>query len=355
MTAFRLRSLSRSLGLSPLRRAPKGDGAPGDSEAPSVPDNLVATAVSSSQIDLTWDASTDNVAVTGYDIYRDNVLVDTSPTNAYSDTGLSPGTLYQYEVSAFDAASNESARSAPDSATTHQAIVTAGLVAEWRFDDGAGQVLTDFSGNGHHGQLGATSGAEASDPTWVAQGLSFDGDDRVVLPALPAIQGIDIVFNSDVLIYKGMVPTILLSNIRNNHGTGIILGGWTGTLTDEIISIGQDVAEGYSNFHRRAWTHTSDNLAAGGWHLLQFDYQGGSPYYNLLLDGVDKANALVNTPEVWKAGVWSIADGLAGGGTGFAGDIAYVIFYSTARSGAQQAQNRAALQAILAGRGIALP
>jgi chitodextrinase len=120
MTTFRLRGVSRALGLCPSRRASPGAGSgpPGDGEAPSVPQNLVATPVSEDQIDLTWDASTDNVGVTGYNIYRDDLLVDTSPTNAYSDTGLASETEYEYEVSAFDAAANESARSAPDSATT---------------------------------------------------------------------------------------------------------------------------------------------------------------------------------------------------------------------------------------------
>ena len=119
MTTFRL-GLNRTLGLNPSRRAAsgRGSGPPGDTEAPTVPQNLVATPVSDDQIDLTWDASTDNVGVTGYNIYRDNVLVDTSPTNSYSDTALDPSTEYVYEVSAFDAAANESARSDPDSATT---------------------------------------------------------------------------------------------------------------------------------------------------------------------------------------------------------------------------------------------
>ena len=102
------------------RSAPDSATTPasGDTEAPSIPQNLSATGVSDDQIDLTWDASTDNVGVTGYNIYRDNLLVDTSPTNAYSDTGLAIETEYEYEVSAFDAAANESARSDPDSATT---------------------------------------------------------------------------------------------------------------------------------------------------------------------------------------------------------------------------------------------
>jgi chitodextrinase len=118
MTMLSLRRHSRGLGLSPRRRGAPGVAPIGDTEAPSVPQNLVATAVSSSQIDLTWNASTDNVAAAGYKIYRDNVLVNTSPTNSYSDTGLASETEYEYEVSAFDAAANESARSAPDSATT---------------------------------------------------------------------------------------------------------------------------------------------------------------------------------------------------------------------------------------------
>jgi chitodextrinase len=119
MTTLRLRSVSRGLGLNPRRRASSGgSGPPGDTEPPGVPQNLSATAISDERIDVTWDASTDNLGVTGYNIYRDDVLIDTSPANSYSDTGLASETQYEYEVSAFDAAANESARSDPDSATT---------------------------------------------------------------------------------------------------------------------------------------------------------------------------------------------------------------------------------------------
>jgi hypothetical protein len=89
-----------------------------DAIAPSVPTGLIATAVSTTQIDLSWTVSTDNVAVTGYRIFRDNAFVTTSATTNYSDTGLTPSTTYNYTVSAVDAATNESARSATSSATT---------------------------------------------------------------------------------------------------------------------------------------------------------------------------------------------------------------------------------------------
>ncbi|MEK9154507.1 MAG: LamG-like jellyroll fold domain-containing protein [Patescibacteria group bacterium] len=91
---------------------------PSDTTAPSVPTNLSATAISSTQINLSWIASTDNVGVTGYRIYRGGTQIGTSNTTSYSDTGLSPSTSYSYTVSAYDAANNVSAQSVSASATT---------------------------------------------------------------------------------------------------------------------------------------------------------------------------------------------------------------------------------------------
>ncbi|WNG49230.1 fibronectin type III domain-containing protein [Archangium minus] len=94
-----------------------GTGA-GDTQAPSTPASLTATAVSSSQINLSWSASTDNVGVSGYDVYRNGVLVGSSPSTSYSDTGLTASTVYSYTVRAKDAAGNTSAASNAASATT---------------------------------------------------------------------------------------------------------------------------------------------------------------------------------------------------------------------------------------------
>ncbi|MEK7116938.1 MAG: fibronectin type III domain-containing protein [Patescibacteria group bacterium] len=89
-----------------------------DTILPSIPTNLVATPISSSQINLSWSASTDNVGVTGYKIYRSGNQIGTSANTSYSDTGLSPSTAYTYTVSAYDAAGNTSAQSSSASATT---------------------------------------------------------------------------------------------------------------------------------------------------------------------------------------------------------------------------------------------
>src|SRR5207249_1688855 len=82
-------------------------GAP-DTQAPTVPTGLTATAVSTSQINLSWTASTDNVGVTGYKIFRNSVQVGTATTTSYSDTGLSASTTYTYTASAYDLAGNNS-------------------------------------------------------------------------------------------------------------------------------------------------------------------------------------------------------------------------------------------------------
>lgn len=91
-----------------------------DTTAPSVPTGLTATPISSSQINLAWNASTDNVGVAGYRIYKSGVLVGTTlaTTRTYSNTGLAAGTSYGYKVSAYDAAGNASAQSTLVSATT---------------------------------------------------------------------------------------------------------------------------------------------------------------------------------------------------------------------------------------------
>jgi glucose/arabinose dehydrogenase len=91
---------------------------PSDTSAPSVPTGLSANAFSTTQVNLSWVASTDNVGVTGYRVFRNGTPVATPATTAYQDTGLTPATTYTYTVSAYDAAGNESAQSASASGTT---------------------------------------------------------------------------------------------------------------------------------------------------------------------------------------------------------------------------------------------
>lgn len=100
-----------------------------DTQAPSVPTNLLATAASSTKINLIWSASTDNVGVTGYEVWRGGAKIATVTTTSYSDTGLTASTTYAYTVKAVDAAGNVSPASNSATATTSAAASAVTLLS----------------------------------------------------------------------------------------------------------------------------------------------------------------------------------------------------------------------------------
>ncbi|WP_155375348.1 glycoside hydrolase family 9 protein [Catellatospora vulcania] len=98
-------------------------GTPPDVTPPTVPANLRVTATSATSVGLAWDASTDNVGVVGYDVYRGTAKVGTPTGTSYTDTGLTPSTAYQYTVRARDAGGYVSAASTAVTATTQSGDV----------------------------------------------------------------------------------------------------------------------------------------------------------------------------------------------------------------------------------------
>lgn len=94
-----------------------------DTTPPTVPTALTATGSSTTTIDLNWTASTDNFAVTGYKVFRDggSTEIATVTTTSFSDAGLAVNSTHTYQVSAFDGANNNSAKSNTASATTQLA------------------------------------------------------------------------------------------------------------------------------------------------------------------------------------------------------------------------------------------
>ena len=79
---------------------------PAEDVPPSTPGNLHTVNITASAVSLEWDESTDNVGVTGYQISRDGLVVQTVASTAFTDTGLAANTTYSYEVRARDAAGN---------------------------------------------------------------------------------------------------------------------------------------------------------------------------------------------------------------------------------------------------------
>jgi len=82
-----------------------------DTTAPSAPATLAASAPDASKVNLTWKASTDNVGVSGYKIYRNGAEVGSSSVAGFTDSSVAGGTSYNYTTKAYDAAGNLSAAS----------------------------------------------------------------------------------------------------------------------------------------------------------------------------------------------------------------------------------------------------
>lgn len=94
-----------------------------DTTPPSQPQNLTASTLPNGQVQLSWDASTDNVGVTAYDIYRNGTLLTSdTPPPGYVDQNVQPNTSYSYYVVARDAAGNSSLPSNTATVTTPAAV-----------------------------------------------------------------------------------------------------------------------------------------------------------------------------------------------------------------------------------------
>ncbi|MDX6419343.1 MAG: acid phosphatase type 7 [Trebonia sp.] len=119
-TGYTYQVAARDLAGNTTRASVNVNGGPTDTTPPTAPGNLTATATSPTTIALSWQASSDNIGVTGYAVYRDGTEIATvdGSTTSYSDGGLIPGTTHAYTVTAADGAGNVSPASNQASATT---------------------------------------------------------------------------------------------------------------------------------------------------------------------------------------------------------------------------------------------
>ena len=130
-TAGRLRFWSREGDRAPRLAIEYGS----DTTPPTPPGSVQANAVDFNWVDVSWSASNDTSGVAGYTIYRNGAVVAkvSKTTFSHADTTVAPGTRYDYQVEAFDAAGNESARSAAAITTpsrpSYPVIAAAGDIA----------------------------------------------------------------------------------------------------------------------------------------------------------------------------------------------------------------------------------
>ena len=112
-----------TVGAVPVKPSATATSPAPDTTPPSVPLNLLASAISSSQISLSWFASSDaQSGISFYEIYRGGIKIGQSTTNSYLDSNLNPATAYSYDVLAVNGVGLKSASSST-SATTNSAPI----------------------------------------------------------------------------------------------------------------------------------------------------------------------------------------------------------------------------------------
>lgn len=134
-----------------------GTAPSGDTQAPTAPTSLASTATTATSISMSWNASTDNVGVTGYNVYANGVLKNTVTALNYTITGLAASTNYNIYVTARDAAGNTSPSSNTILAMTTSSGGTGGTATELLFSE-----YIEGSGNNKALEIANNTGSSVS-------------------------------------------------------------------------------------------------------------------------------------------------------------------------------------------------
>ena len=251
----------------------------GDTQAPTAPTALSAANVTETGFTLSWTAATDNVGVTGYEVFQDGVSIGTTATTSFAVGGLTAATTYSYTVVAQDAASNVSAASTALNVTTASPAVAQLYFSEYvegtsfnkaleianstgtAVDMTGYTVARQTNGTGAWGAAYALTGTIANadvfvivhtsadislqaygDVTYGGDAMNFNGDDAVGLFKDGVLIDILGTFNSAVTY--GQDVTLRRNDNITAGSTTYAAADWTSFATDTFGGLGQRITNG---------------------------------------------------------------------------------------------------------------
>jgi len=277
----------------------KGNGNSADTSPPGVPASVSATGVSSSSVSVTWAASSDNVGVAGYRVFRDGVSVATVSVTSFVDTGLAPATSYRYAIAAYDAAGNQSNQSNEVTAQTlpppagnvyygnpsNYLALFRGLQAgdtlilePGNYDDTSDVPGLPFFGM--HGQLGAPITVKGADPNNrpVLLGRSTHNTIRFDDASYIVIENIEIDgrnLGGDGVNSQGVSHDITLDGLYI-HGVGD---------NQQVVGISTNAGTTWN------WVVRNSVIDGAGTGMYLGEWQGGNPF----VAGLIEYNVIKNT------------------------------------------------------------
>ncbi|HJR98341.1 MAG TPA: DNRLRE domain-containing protein [Actinomycetota bacterium] len=238
---------------------------PTDLEPPTVPGELSAVATGATRVQLIWGASTDDVGVAGYDVFRDGQLVGSVAGSvlAFTDTDLEPEHTYAYGVEAFDAAEGRSSRAGPVSVTTPAASADPVIVA-------VGDIACDPAAGAFNGGLGV--GAECRQMATSDLALSLEPTRVLALGDLQyACGGYDAFLQSYDPSWGRL--RAITHPVPGNHEYLSAAGSATGTGCSALAD-----ASGYFAYFGAAAGHPSQgwySFDVGTWHVIALNSNCG--------------------------------------------------------------------------------
>jgi Calcineurin-like phosphoesterase/Purple acid Phosphatase, N-terminal domain len=294
---------------------------------PTPPANLVATAVGSTRINLSWSASTDDVGVASYEVYRDGATTPLATvggsTLSYSDTAVAAGQTHSYVVKAVDTAGHHSDPSNTASATTSTAPPAApafvrdaigstpsGTAFTVPISSTAGDALVASVAIQAGSTASVSSVADTAGGTWTRGTVGFlaGSSTRVELwyrTGGAAVSSVTVTLNTtkaasaDVAEFSGVASASALDAAAGNAGTASSTTAPTPALTTTNAS---DVLVGAINYPSGTTTAT---LNATGFTALQ-------PFAVSTVQG-RAAYRVVSAPGTYTA-IWTLSAAANSGG-----------------------------------------
>jgi chitodextrinase len=230
-------------------------GAAPDTVAPTAP-TLSAAGTTTTSTNLSWSGATDNIAVTGYDVFRNGVLIGSTTTaTTFSVTGLIASTVYSFTVKSKDAAGNVSPDSNSVSVTTlTPAPDTTAPNAPTLSASGTTQTTTNLSWSGATDNVAVTGydvfrngvliGSTTTATTFAVTGLTASTAYTFNVRAKDAAGNVSLDSNN-------VTVTTLTPDTTAPTAPTLSASGTTSTTTN------------------LSWTGASDNVAVTGYDVLR--------------------------------------------------------------------------------------
>jgi fibronectin type 3 domain-containing protein len=235
---------------------------PTDATGPTTPANLHTTSVTSTQIDLAWNAASDaESGVLYYRVYRDGVQIGVSRTTSYSDTTTSGGLTYSYRVSAVNNAVVASSQSGPLSVTTTGDVTPPGITSATAADGTHVSVLFNEPVDSTTAQTSANYSISGGISVTAAV-LQADGQTVLLTTSTLAARG-SYTLTVNNIRDRAVPYNVIAANTTVNFATGELGDGLRGDYYDvnDLTTLKLSRVDAGVNFD---WTSGSPDPSIGG-------------------------------------------------------------------------------------------